>query len=186
MHRFTFRIAVALLTFILGATAASICLWRWNRGPDGQRPAPLSSNGRSQDDDVTREANGLKEVLSDFSFIEEGAYAPDSIPSHGMEPKPLPTTFENGRQYIFHRRYNDSLFTELQGRIRSQGFEILATDRIASRYVGGLLFRIKFRNAERQFTILNEPDLYILANSGKYRNLSVDDYVLVIGSTDSR
>lgn len=182
MHRLTSRLAVALLTFIVGVTAASIWLLHWSRKPNQEQSVSLTNNNLSQVDNVAHEADNLKVILFDFTFVGNDVYVPHSIPSHGIEAKPMPTKFDVGQQYVFHSHYsdNDYHFEELQKRIRSQGFEVLAIERLAMRNVGGLLFRIRFRNANHQFIIFNEPDRQILENAEWYRNWSVDDYVLAV------
>jgi hypothetical protein len=131
---------------------------------------------------VLRDTESLKSVFPDFVFVANAKYVAQSIPSHGMEPLPVPTAFEMGQQYVLHSRSLDNyrLFQELQNRIRSQGFKINAADKIGWRYVGGLLFRIRFEKDDHHFIILNEPDPQILRSMAKYKGWSADDYVLVI------
>ena len=182
MRHLTSRLAVALLTFIVGVTAASVWLLRRNRDLNQEPYTSLTSNNPSKVDDFTHEADSLKGILSDFIFIGNDVYVSHSIPSHGMEAKPLPTKFDVGQQYIFHSHYsdNDYHFEELQKRIRSQGFDILSAEVILLRNVGGAMFRIRFSNANHRFIIFNEPDRQILGNVEWYKSWSVDDYILVI------
>jgi hypothetical protein len=182
MRRLTFRLAVALFTFIVGITAASIWLLHWNQKPSSKGEFPLSSNSSSQVDEVAREANSLNAILSGFIFVGSDAYVSNSIPSHSMEVKPTPTIFDMGQQYVFHSRYsdNDYCFDELQNRIRAQGFNILSAEKFGWRNVGGLWFSIKFSNEHHQFNIFNKPDRQILANTEQYKTMSVDDYVLAV------
>jgi len=182
MHRLTSRLAVAILTFIVGITAASIWLLHRNRESNQESSASLTYNSPSEVDDFTHEADNLKGILSDFIFVGNDVYVPHSIPSHGMEAKPLPTNFDVGQQYIFHSHYSDNAyhFEELQNRIQSIGFDILSAEVILLRNVGGAMFRITFRNANHRFIIFNEPDRQILGNVEWYKSWSVDDYILVI------
>jgi hypothetical protein len=182
MRSLTSRLAVALLTFIMGVTAASIWLFRRHRELNQEPSTSLTSSNSSKVADFTHEADSLKGILSDFIFVGNDVYVPHSIASHDMEAKPLPTKFDVGRQYIFHSHYsdNDYHFEELQNRIRSKGFDILSAEVILLRNVGGAMFRIKFRNANHRFIIFNEPDRQILGNVEWYKSWSVDDYILVI------
>jgi hypothetical protein len=119
--------------------------------------------------------------------VGSDAYVPDLIPSHGMDAKPLPIRFDVGRQYVFHSHYsdNDYHFDELQKRIRSQGYKILTAEKLVYRNVGGLLFSIRFRNANHQFIIFNKPDQQILRSVEWHKSWSVDDYVLVIEANEN-
>lgn len=187
MHRLTSRLAIALLTFTVGVTAVSIWLLQRNRKPSHEESVSLTNNHPSQGNEISHEAGNLKAILSDFIFVGSDTYVPHSIPSHGMDAKPMPTRFDVGQQYVFHSHNsdNDYHFEELQKRIRSQGFEILDAQKSAYRNVGGLLFSIRFRQANHRFIIFNEPDRQILGNVEMHKNWSVDDYVLAIEGNDN-
>jgi hypothetical protein len=181
MGRHILRLAVALLAFVLGVTAASVWLGRRCRTNDkaSSSSASHSLSNRSVEDD--REAERLKRLLSDFFLVGSGAYDP-SIPSHGMEAEVLPTKFDDGKQYVFHSLYSDNNYhyEQLQRRVRAEGFEIIAADGSMYRYIGGMLFQIRFRDATHEFTLFNEPDRRILGNMERYKGWSIDDYVLVV------
>jgi len=107
MH-LTYRLGVALLTFILGVTAASFWLWHRHREPNREQLRSAMSSHPSQVDGFPREADNLKGIMSDFIFVGSAVYVPQSIPSHAMEAKPMPTNFDVGQQYIFHSHYSDN------------------------------------------------------------------------------
>lgn len=132
--------------------------------------------------DLKLDSDHLISVLSDFPFVANGDYIPSSIPAHTMNTIPLPATFDVGQQYVFHSHSedNDRHFQQLQDALESRGFELVAADKLAYRYVGGLLFRIKFRSATKQFVLFNQLDRQILRNAELIKTWSIDDYVLTV------
>jgi hypothetical protein len=126
------------------------------------------------------DADKLRNVLSEFVYVGSGDYDSSSVPSHTMDAHSLPT-LDAGKQYVFHRHPvdNDALFKTIQERLKSNGFEITAADKIGWRYIGGLFFRIQFSGTQH-YLLFNRADVNILRNGALWKTWSTDDYVLVV------
>ncbi len=127
-------------------------------------------------------------ALSDFVFVGSVQNHSQTVPTHSMEVKSLPKTLQAGQKYIFHRRAptnNDELFKELQERLRSNGVTILEAKGGGTRYIGGLVFHISFKEGEYRGIIYNTLDGQIVNNENLNKNWAFDDYLLVLEEADS-
>lgn len=127
------------------------------------------------------------DAMSDFYYVGSGDSNTHSVPPHGMKRKGLPSHFEVGRQYIFHhRKPNDNykLFEVLQERLRSRGVTVLAANDDGSRFIGGLLFKIDFKEGNYKGSISNTLDKQIVTNEVLGRQWHYDDYVLTFESVE--
>jgi hypothetical protein len=125
------------------------------------------------------------DALSDFQFV--GSVA-DGLSLNGqtIKPQDLPTTFEVGRQYIWLKRGhadNQEIFKTLQDRLRGNGITILDAKGITNRFIGGLAFRISFKEAHYKGTLFNTLDPRIVKSKKLQKHWGFDDYVLVFEKT---
>lgn len=127
-------------------------------------------------------------ALSDFEFVGSGPYTGQlSVPSHGTEKQQLPVRFESGTAYVFHHAPADNkqLLYSLKNRLMANGCKILElVDKGPGRFIGGLAFRIKFKDRGYKGYIFNTLDNQIVSNQSLSDSLSFDDYVLVIEKGD--
>ncbi len=127
-------------------------------------------------------------ALSDFEFVGSGPYTGQlSVPSHGTEKQQVPARFESGTAYVFHHAPvdNKQLLYSLKTRLTANGCKILElVDKGPGRFIGGLAFRIKFKDRGYKGYIFNTLDNQIVSNQYLSDSLSYDDYVLVIEKGD--
>jgi hypothetical protein len=127
-------------------------------------------------------------ALSDFEFVGSGPYVGQlSVPPHGTEKQQVPVRFESGTAYVFHHAPvdNKQLLYSLKKRLAANGCNILElVDKGPGRFIGGLAFRIKFKDRGYKGYIFNTLDNQIVSKQYLSDSLSFDDYVLVIEKGD--
>ena len=171
MKRITSLTFITLITFLLGVAAAGF--WMVSRKPLPQVNSKANHPSRRQ--------SLLAEVFQDFQFVGDEQFSSE-VSAHAMEPQPLPGVFQPRHQYIFHRcphTENLEIFEEFKNRLLSRGISFNTTSGSTYRFMGGLLFRIEFEDAQYKGYIENTLCKQIV-NSKQSVQCSVDDYVLVV------
>jgi hypothetical protein len=150
MQRRIVYILVATLTLFIGTATVYVRLALRPRDSESAPPyiaKVIPDNKRLE----------FPDVFQDFEYV--GAVPPGaSLDPHGMETQSLPSRFEPGWKYIFHRRNptdNESLFAELQRRLCAKGIDVLSAQGIFYAYIDGLHFHITFREGTFQGSLEN-------------------------------
>jgi hypothetical protein len=127
------------------------------------------------------------EVLSDFQFIGSAPKGA-SLDSVAIKPQDLPREFEPGIQYIWLKRAyadNQEIFRVLQDRLRDKGITILDATGMTNRFIGGLAFKISFKDGHYKGTLFNTLNPRIVKTRKLHRQWGFDNYVLVFEETPS-
>ena len=88
------------------------------------------------------------DALSDFQFVGSVAKNVSLDRQLVIRAQDLPLKFEVGRQYVWLKRGyadNEEIFKSLQARLNSEEVTVLAAVGNANRFIGGLSFRISFK-----------------------------------------
>lgn len=128
----------------------------------------------------------ILDVLSDFQFIgnEPKGVCLDSRVA--IKPQDLPREFEPGTQYIWLKKGyadNQEIFRVLQDRLRVRGITILDAKGITNRFIGGLAFKISFKDGPYKGTLFNTLNPRIVKTRKLHRQWGFDNYVLVFEET---
>jgi hypothetical protein len=171
-----FRAIIALLTFSVGLAVVSVWLIRRHSAI-----VPEVETVKAKEKIVSPK---FVEVFSDFEYVGNAALS-ETIPPHKTDAQSLPQIFEAKRQYIFHRPNptdNDSLFIELQNRLRSKNITILTAQGNIHAYIDGLHFHILFQDGKYRGRIENQLDPQIAKTDDIVlrKRLFIDDYILTI------
>ena len=127
------------------------------------------------------------EVLSDFQFIGSAPKGA-SLDSVAIKPQDLPREFEPGIQYIWLKRAyadNQEIFRVLQDRLREKGITIFDATGMTNRFIGGLAFKISFKDGHYKGTLFNTLNPRIVKTRKLHRQWGFDNYVLVFEETPS-
>jgi len=125
-------------------------------------------------------------ALFDFQFIgsaANGATVETNVP---IKPQDSPREFKRGTQYVWLKKgygNNEVLFKSLQDRLRAEGVTILKASALSTRFIGGLVFTITFKDGDYVGTLSNQLDTRIVKSKKLHRQWGFDDYVLVFEAT---
>jgi len=130
----------------------------------------------------------ILDVLSDFQFIGNEPKGVSLDSRVAIKPQDLPREFEAGTQYIWLKKGyadNQEIFSVLQERLRDRGITILEAAGITNRFIGGLAFKISFRDGHYKGTLFNTLNPRIVKTRKLHRQWGFDNYVLVFEETPS-
>jgi hypothetical protein len=122
------------------------------------------------------------DALSDFQFVGSVAKDVSLDRQLSIRAQDLPLKFEVGRQYVWLKRgyaNNQEIFKSLQARLNSMGVTVLDAVGNANRFIGGLSFRISFKEGNYKGTLFNALDSRIVKGKKLQKQWSFDDYVVV-------